>query len=62
MISLTAEITPQERLNAEMYYLSRIAKEASDAGEADEGKVFARHKRYDALCDGIDPHLARRLH
>ncbi len=44
-------ITPDDRANAEMFYLSRIAKQmaAVDAGAA-EAAVVARHRRYAELC------------
>ncbi|KAI9835218.1 MAG: hypothetical protein M1838_005364 [Thelocarpon superellum] len=46
-----SSITPQERQNAEMYYLSRIAKEAVEEVEPEEASVFARHQRYAELCE-----------
>jgi hypothetical protein len=45
------QITPQERTNAEMYYLSRIGKALSAVPETDELKVLLQHRRYAELCD-----------
>ena len=45
-----SQITPQERRNAEMYYLSRIAKAAAEIPEKDEAKMLSRHPRWEELC------------
>lgn len=44
------KITPVDRSQSEMLYLSKIAKELSAVPEAEEYTVLARHKRYDDLC------------
>jgi tubulin-specific chaperone E len=44
-----SSITPQERENAELYYLGLIGKEIAAVSEADEKEVLARHPRYDEL-------------
>lgn len=67
-------ITDKERLNAESYYLSLIAKEVAFAPAADEEAILAAHPRYKALCEeygepvierekgGVNPNsLAARL-
>lgn len=46
-------ITPTDRNNAEMFYLSRIGRQLAsvpDTPEA-ESKVIAQHRRYKELCD-----------
>lgn len=46
-------VTPTDRTNAEMFYLSRIGRQLSfvpDTPEA-EAKVTAQHRRYGNLCD-----------
>lgn len=46
-------VTPTDRNNAEMFYLSRIGRQLSsvpDSPEA-EAKVVAQHRRYKELCD-----------
>lgn len=47
-----SNITPTDRANAEMFYLSRIAKQmaAVPADSAAEAAVVARHRRYAELC------------
>jgi tubulin-specific chaperone E len=44
-------ITPKERLNAEIYYLSSIAKELSLHPEDQASFIVARHPRYSELCE-----------
>ncbi|KAI9864795.1 MAG: hypothetical protein M1813_002565 [Trichoglossum hirsutum] len=46
-----SNITPQERTNAEMYYLSRIGKALSAAPETDESRILFQHRRYAELCE-----------
>jgi tubulin-specific chaperone E len=46
-----SNITPQERLNAEMYYLSRIAKEMAAVSESEEARIIQDHKRWAELCE-----------
>lgn len=43
-------ITPDERTNAELYYLGRISKELSAAPVEREADIIANHPRYDDLC------------
>lgn len=44
-------ISPQDRSNAEMYYLSLIGKELSATTEAEEPAILATHPRYGELCE-----------
>lgn len=44
-------ITVAERTNAELFYLSRIAKELSSTSKGSEGAILAQHKCYSRLCD-----------
>jgi hypothetical protein len=44
-------INPKERLNAESYYLSLIAKEVQFAPENMREKILASHPRYKWLCE-----------
>jgi hypothetical protein len=44
-------ISPQDRSNAEMYYLSLIGKELSATTEAEEPTIIATHPRYSELCE-----------
>lgn len=46
-----SKITPQDRTNGELYYLSLIGKELSATSASDEGKILATHPRYAALCE-----------
>ncbi|EAA29675.2 RNI-like protein [Neurospora crassa] len=46
-----SNITAADRTNAEMYYLSRIARQLSTTAEAEEAQVLARHRRWAELCD-----------
>ncbi|KAK0731288.1 hypothetical protein B0H67DRAFT_67329 [Lasiosphaeris hirsuta] len=44
-------ITLADRANAEMFYLSRIARQLAAVPEAEEAGVLARHRRWAELCD-----------
>jgi hypothetical protein len=44
-------ISPQDRSNAEMYYLSLIGKELSATTEAEEPAILDTHPRYRELCE-----------
>lgn len=44
-------ITTADRTNAEMYYLSRIARQLAAVPESAEAEVLARHRRWAELCD-----------
>ncbi|CCC11652.1 unnamed protein product [Sordaria macrospora k-hell] len=46
-----SNITTADRTNAEMYYLSRIARQLSTTPEAEEAQVLARHRRWAELCE-----------
>ncbi|CAG7999991.1 unnamed protein product [Penicillium olsonii] len=53
-------ISPQDRLNAEMYYLSLIGKELSATTEAEEPAILATHPRYSELCNlYVEPTITR---
>lgn len=53
-------ITDKERLNAESYYLSLIAKELAFAPEADAGVILEGHGRWEELCAEYgEPVIAR---
>lgn len=44
-------ITIQERTNAELYYLGRIAKELAEVAEGEEEEIIVRqHPRWSELC------------
>jgi len=58
-------ITEKERLNAETFYLSQIARELSSATPSARKDILQRHPRYDALCKvygepTIDNHIAQK--
>jgi len=46
-----SNITAADRTNAEMYYLSRIARQLSAVPESSEDKVLKRHRRWAELCE-----------
>jgi hypothetical protein len=53
-------ITAKERLNAESYYLSLIAREVSFAAESEQDKILATHPRYNWLCEEYgEPNIIR---
>ena len=56
-----AQVRPADRTNAEMFYLSRIAKQLATVPESAENTVLAQHPRYGELC-GIygEPDVVRR--
>ena len=45
-----SNITPADRTNAEMYYLSRIGKAMAAVSESDEHTITKQHRRYNELC------------
>ncbi|KAF2088772.1 tubulin-specific chaperone E [Saccharata proteae CBS 121410] len=54
-------ITPKERLNAEVYYLSQIAAELSLHPVAQAEGILAGHPRFKALCEEYgEPNVVRR--
>ncbi|PLN85395.1 hypothetical protein BDW42DRAFT_198465 [Aspergillus taichungensis] len=53
-------ITPKDRSNAELYYLSLIGKELSASPEAAEPDILAAHPRYSELCETHGQPLVRR--
>ena len=44
-------IKANDRANAEMFYLSRIAKQLATVPETAEGTILKQHPRYDELCN-----------
>ena len=53
-------ITAKERLNAESYYLSLIAREVSFAPESEQEKILKTHPRYEWLCEEYgEPRIVR---
>ncbi|RDL42272.1 uncharacterized protein BP5553_02251 [Venustampulla echinocandica] len=48
-------ISTTDRTNAEMFYLSRIAKAMAEVPESEEYSVIAKHPRYADLCDIYGP-------
>ncbi|CAG8906561.1 unnamed protein product [Penicillium egyptiacum] len=53
-------ISPQDRSNAEMYYLSLIGKELSATTEEEEPSILATHPRYSELCElYVEPTITR---
>ncbi|KAG4441200.1 hypothetical protein IFR05_003318 [Cadophora sp. M221] len=46
-----SKITAADRTNSEMFYLSRITKEISEAPESKEADVISQHPRYAELCE-----------
>jgi tubulin-specific chaperone E len=46
-----SNITPAERTNAEMFYLSRIGKAMAEVPESEEHIIIAQHRRFKELCD-----------
>ena len=45
------KITPQERTNAELYYLSTIASSLSSTTLTSETAILSEHPRYGTLCE-----------
>ncbi|KAJ6021287.1 hypothetical protein N7540_006791 [Penicillium herquei] len=55
-------ISPQDRSNAEMYYLSLIGKELSATAEEEESSILVNHPRYAELCDLYgEPRITRAI-
>ncbi|TWU77106.1 hypothetical protein ED733_008200 [Metarhizium rileyi] len=46
-----AQVKPADRTNAEMFYLSRIAKQLASVPETAEHAILVQHPRYKELCD-----------
>ncbi|KAH7197005.1 uncharacterized protein B0J16DRAFT_10926 [Fusarium flagelliforme] len=56
-----SQVTPADRTNAEMFYLSRIGKQLAAAPEEAEAEVLALHPRYTELCEIYGaPNIVRR--
>ncbi len=56
-----SNITDADRTNAEMFYLSRIAKEMAEVPEELEISITAKHRRYAELCHAYGkPVVARK--
>ncbi|BCR82836.1 putative tubulin-specific chaperone [Aspergillus chevalieri] len=53
-------ITPQDRNNGELYYLSLIGKELSALPEDAEKGILAKHPRYGELCERHGEPIVRR--
>lgn len=53
-------ITPQDRSNGELYYLSLIGKELSVTAEEAEQGILAAHPRYRELCEKYGEPVVRR--
>lgn len=53
-------ITPAERTNAEMFYLSCIGKEMAAVPESEEGNITKKHRRFAELCRMYDAPVVRR--
>lgn len=53
-------ITPQDRGNGELYYLSLIGKELSVSPEDAEQQVLAAHPQYRGLCEKYGEPIVRR--
>lgn len=55
-------ISPQDRSNAEMYYLSVIGKELSATTVEEEPAILATHPRYSELCElYVEPTITRAV-
>ena len=46
-----SSVTAADRADAEMFYLSRIARQLAAVPEAAEGEVLAKHRRWAELCE-----------
>jgi hypothetical protein len=46
-----SKITAADRTNAEVFYLSRIAKALAEVPESEEHTVTSQHRRYSELCE-----------
>ncbi|KAF5023299.1 hypothetical protein F66182_4607 [Fusarium sp. NRRL 66182] len=56
------QVTPADRTNAEMFYLSRIGKQLAAVPEDAEAEVLSIHPRYAELCEIYgEPNVVRRL-
>ncbi|KAL4892139.1 hypothetical protein BDV59DRAFT_180927 [Aspergillus ambiguus] len=56
-----SKITPKDRTNGELYYLSLIGKELSASPESAEWDILATHPRYRALCEIHGPPVISRV-
>lgn len=54
------KITPQDRSNGELYYLSLIGKELSLSPEDSAGRIISAHPRYQELCEKYGEPIIRR--
>lgn len=55
-----SSISAQERTNAELFYLSRVALEIAQSPEHQEDTVKSRHKHYVKLCEKHDTQTSAR--
>lgn len=54
-------VTPSDRADAEMFYLSRVARQLAAVPESDEAAVLAGHARWAELCAAYgEPAVVRR--
>ena len=53
-------ITIQDRANAELYYLNRIAKELGEAAENEKERIIKNHPRWGELCKAHGTPLVTR--
>jgi hypothetical protein len=53
-------ITPQDRRNGELYYLSLIGKELSASSHSEEQRILESHPRYNELCEVYGPPVVKR--
>jgi len=54
-------VTAADRTNADMFYLSRIARQLAAAPAAEAGAVLAHHRRWAELCDAYGEPAVVRL-
>ena len=54
-------VTPQDRSNGELYYLSLIGKELSISPEDAEQSILNAHPRYQNLCEKYGEPIVRRV-
>jgi tubulin-specific chaperone E len=55
-----SKITPQDRTNGELYYLSLIGKELSATSASEEETILTTHPRYSEFCETYSTPTIRR--
>lgn len=55
-----SKITPKDRQNGELYYLSLIGKELSTSSPTAESEILASHPRYAELCEKYGEPVIKR--